>query len=326
MMFRRTLTSAAVILTLGVGTAAVAADDLQQAGQSAENAIEQTGEAIESGARSLTNTEERARTQARSGSQAGQSGQTGEQTAASGTDQERTQIKVDQAPAEAQVTQPAPDVTVIDPEPRVKVDTKKPQVSINQPKPEVEVDQATPQVEVNKAGQPDVTIKETSPAQPMQTGQNQDQSQRDPAQKMDETAQDRSQDQMNQGQTQDRAAQSQMSQDQQAQPQGQAIAGRELIGKEVIGQTGEQVGEVTDVIVNDSGMQKVIIERGGFLGMGEKEVAVDMEKLSISPDGITLNMTDQQLSQMPDYEDQGIVNPDTMEARPVAPEGAQPNQ
>lgn len=308
MMLHRTLTSAAVILTLGVGSAAMAADNHSQSGQAAQNQAQ-------------TQAQKQAQNQGQS------QAQNREQTAA-GADQDRTRVTVDQAPAEAQVTQPAPDVTVVDPEPRVKVETQKPQVSVNQPEPEVEVDQAKPDVDINRTGQPDVTIKETSPARSVQTGQNTDTQTRDDQMRKDQALdQNRSDTDSSIDRQQMQTSQGQGVQNQQGQGmQGQAIAGRELIGKEVMGQNGEAIGEVSDVIVSDAGLQQVIIERGGFLGMGEKQVAVDMDKLSVSPDGISLDMTDQQLSQMPDYEDQGAVNPDTIEARPVVPEADQQTQ
>lgn len=49
-----------------------------------------------------------------------------------------------------------------------------------------------------------------------------------------------------------------------------------LIGKTVYGTNNEKIGEVDDVILDGSGQAKqLVVGSGGFLGIGEKMVAVD---------------------------------------------------
>ena len=57
-------------------------------------------------------------------------------------------------------------------------------------------------------------------------------------------------------------------------------AAETLLGKPVQSATGEKLGRVVDVIVDRSGMvQAVIIDFGGFLGVGTRKIAVDWHVL-----------------------------------------------
>ena len=54
----------------------------------------------------------------------------------------------------------------------------------------------------------------------------------------------------------------------------------ELIGSAVYDEAGERIGTVDDVIVDDSGaVSSVIVGVGGFLGIGERNVAVPLKTL-----------------------------------------------
>ncbi|MCO5732769.1 PRC-barrel domain-containing protein [Rhizobium sp. SSA_523] len=58
----------------------------------------------------------------------------------------------------------------------------------------------------------------------------------------------------------------------------------DLEGKAVYGADGENIGEINDVLVSQDGsVNAVIIGVGGFLGIGEKDVAVQMSALQLGP-------------------------------------------
>ncbi|MCY1665113.1 PRC-barrel domain-containing protein [Rhizobium sp. SL86] len=58
----------------------------------------------------------------------------------------------------------------------------------------------------------------------------------------------------------------------------------DLEGKTVYGSEGENIGEINDVLVSQDGsVNAVIIGVGGFLGIGEKDVAVQMSALQLGP-------------------------------------------
>ena len=63
------------------------------------------------------------------------------------------------------------------------------------------------------------------------------------------------------------------------------IRSEDLVGTTVYGAGDENVGEIGDVILTQDGkVDAVIIDVGGFLGMGEKEVAVGMDNLTFLTD------------------------------------------
>lgn len=85
------------------------------------------------------------------------------------------------------------------------------------------------------------------------------------------------------------------------------LAASKLVGATVYNTTNETVGEISDVIISPNGtVTAVLIGVGGFLGMGEKTIAVpyaalkaargDNNALKISIDG-----TKESLKAMPDY-------------------------
>ena len=59
----------------------------------------------------------------------------------------------------------------------------------------------------------------------------------------------------------------------------------DLQGKTVYSSDGSNIGEINDILVSRNGsVNAVIIGVGGFLGMGEKNVAVNISALQIGPD------------------------------------------
>ncbi|WP_442582254.1 PRC-barrel domain-containing protein [Mesorhizobium sp. ASY16-5R] len=63
------------------------------------------------------------------------------------------------------------------------------------------------------------------------------------------------------------------------------IRAEELVGTTVYGANDANLGEIGDVVLTQDGkVDAVIIDVGGFLGIGEKEVAVGMDKLAFMTD------------------------------------------
>ncbi|ANN58741.1 photosystem reaction center subunit H [Mesorhizobium loti NZP2037] len=86
------------------------------------------------------------------------------------------------------------------------------------------------------------------------------------------------------------------------------IRTQELVGTTVYGANDANVGEIGDVVLTKDGkVDAVIVDVGGFLGMGEKEVAVGMNKLSFMADKngkkyLYTNFTKAQLKAQPAYD------------------------
>ena len=58
-------------------------------------------------------------------------------------------------------------------------------------------------------------------------------------------------------------------------------AKKQILGKTVYNDAGEKIGEVNDLIVApNKQVSYAIVEVGGFIGMGERDVAVPMSKLT----------------------------------------------
>lgn len=80
----------------------------------------------------------------------------------------------------------------------------------------------------------------------------------------------------------------------------------ELIGSRVVNQSGEKVGELTDIVINQQDQAVIgVISVGGFLGLGEKQVAVPFEQLQPGEDETVLmsTATEDELKEMPAYEE-----------------------
>jgi predicted outer membrane protein/sporulation protein YlmC with PRC-barrel domain len=88
----------------------------------------------------------------------------------------------------------------------------------------------------------------------------------------------------------------------------QDLSAEDLIGTAVVGTNEENIGEVGDVIFAQSGeIEAVVIDVGGFLGIGEKPVAVQFDALNVQKDtngGVQLmiNASQEQLEGAPSYE------------------------
>ncbi|GLR78447.1 PRC-barrel domain-containing protein [Azospirillum oryzae] len=72
---------------------------------------------------------------------------------------------------------------------------------------------------------------------------------------------------------------------------GQLASADELIGKNVYGRDNNKIGEIEDVILDASGKAKqLVISSGGFLGIGEKQVAVDYSAANWDSQNNRLNL------------------------------------
>jgi sporulation protein YlmC with PRC-barrel domain len=67
-------------------------------------------------------------------------------------------------------------------------------------------------------------------------------------------------------------------------------AKKQILGKDVYNESGEKIGEINDLIVAPNrSVSYAIVGVGGFLGMGDHEVAVPVSKLKQQMGKIVLN-------------------------------------
>ena len=101
-----------------------------------------------------------------------------------------------------------------------------------------------------------------------------------------------------------------------------------LIGASVYNSADESLGDINDVVFSEDGSIKaVVIGVGGFLGIGEKSVAVDFKSLSKSTDAsgndkFVINATKEELDAAPAFVT--LVEKKRMEAAPPAADTTAP--
>ncbi|MEP3435979.1 MAG: PRC-barrel domain-containing protein [Hoeflea sp.] len=88
------------------------------------------------------------------------------------------------------------------------------------------------------------------------------------------------------------------------------LSADDLIGRTVYGANDENIGEVGDVLLTaDNRVEGFVLDVGGFLGMGEKEIAVSPENLNIMADAngdltIFTPFSEEQLKQQTEYSEE----------------------
>jgi sporulation protein YlmC with PRC-barrel domain len=105
-----------------------------------------------------------------------------------------------------------------------------------------------------------------------------------------------------------------------------SILASTLIGSTVYTPADEVVGDINDVILAlDGKIQGVVIGVGGFLGLGEKDVAVKLEEITVQPEDanktnvrLILNSTKKDLEAAPEFKSVAAQNRE-MNANSTAP-------
>lgn len=88
-----------------------------------------------------------------------------------------------------------------------------------------------------------------------------------------------------------------------ANPFGEMTA-NDLIGQKVVNKNGDKVGKIDDIVLNSNDQAVLaVISVGGFLGIGDKLVAVPFDQLQLDKDKAILmsSATAEQLKTMPEY-------------------------
>jgi len=242
--------------------------------------------------------------------------------------QPQPQVTVKQGAPDIMVRQPAPTVTIDIPQPEITVRMPKPDVNVAIAQPQVEVNQPKPRVEVVQSAQPEVQVEPTQPkatvqqsatTQPnvtTQEAQAQPQVHYERAEPKVVINQPQGQPQIHVEQLEESARTGEKASQQANVPTTGGIpAGKEQVGKSIVvsqllklkvkNATGEELGTVERVVSNTADSKRyVIIGHGGFLGLGEKQVAVPIEDVSVKDGEVVLrrNITDDQIRAMPSWD------------------------
>mgnify|MGYP003639112512 FL=1 len=84
---------------------------------------------------------------------------------------------------------------------------------------------------------------------------------------------------------------------------GYVLSANELIGQDVLDAKDDKIAEIDDLLVAKDGKTVLaILSVGGFVGIGDKLVAVPYEKLTIGANRVTLaGSTEKSLEAMPEF-------------------------
>jgi len=83
-----------------------------------------------------------------------------------------------------------------------------------------------------------------------------------------------------------------------------------MLGQEVFGPDNQSIGEISDLVLEEDGQTRAgIVDVGGFLGVGEKKVAIPFDQIQVTKEGdeprLTVAMTREQLEQATAWEQPG---------------------
>ena len=101
-----------------------------------------------------------------------------------------------------------------------------------------------------------------------------------------------------------------------------------VLGKKVRGAAGEDMGRVVDLLMDrDAQIQAVVIDFGGFLGVGSRKIAIDWRLVRFRPEEreapLALSLGKAEVQAAPEYKD--TAQPPVMVGQPPPPEDPPPN-
>lgn len=78
----------------------------------------------------------------------------------------------------------------------------------------------------------------------------------------------------------------------------------EIDDMDIYSATGEEVGEVEDLLMDEQGqIVALTADVGGFLGVGAREVMLRLDQVTLEDDRLVVQMTEEQLEQLPEWQD-----------------------
>jgi predicted outer membrane protein len=229
-------------------------------------------------------------------------------------------VNVAMAQPQVQVNQPQPQVQVVQPQrqPEVNVERAQPQVTVQQSgreanvqmqraegQPTVRYERAEPRVVVNEAkGQPTVRVERMGEGEQGGAQQQAAARQQPGAQRQAEARQEP------QSRTAAAPAQAPAETTGAISRDAQQITVSRLNSMNLYNARNEQLGDVERVIQGQDGKTYIVIGHGGFLGLGEKKVALPLERVALRGDRLIIQgLSDDQIKAMPAW------NADARDAR-----------
>ena len=225
-------------------------------------------------------------------------------------------VSVAQGDADVQVEQPQPVVRFVRPEPQIRIMEAEPQIEVQQAEAQVDInrtteaevliEQADAEVTIEEAGEADVTV-ETAEAEVnvLEAGDADIQVEQAEAEiDIQETGET---DVM---MTNVATAQEELFiEDEATRLQGYSMfddtAVNDLVGMDVLAADGEDIGEIDNIGLMGDRLV-AIVGVGGFLGLGEHDVALPLERFTMTEEGAMVNMSAAVLEGMDEYDENTV--------------------
>lgn len=243
--------------------------------------------------------------------------------------QQKPQVSVQMDNPNVNVQQAQPEVQFDQPEPRVIVQKQEPEVQVEQQRATVQVERSEPEVRLQQA-EPEVAVRQQEPEVQIQQGEpqvNVEQQQADVNVQQQEPRVNIEQQARQSGETGGEEAPPQGTAADQGtlqvgrasertdtgQREGAALdtnnplfsmSSEELIGTNVHGATGDQIGDIEHVLLGQDNQVYGVVSVGGFLGIGDHDVALPIGQFQQQGDRLVLSSeTEDSLKSMPDYDE-----------------------
>ena len=243
-------------------------------------------------------------------------------------DMPRPTISIDQPQPEIIVRMPDPDVNVSTPEPEIAVSQAQPEVNVQQGEPEIAVNEPT--VDVEERDEANVNIEQGQPVVTQEGGSSEAQvnieesqprvsyEQAEPNIEFSETEEPNVQysqsgepdvqfEEMDETttaslQNDDQFASLRAGEETIEAGEPTTVTAADVIGRDVVNGADEDLGEVERLVFVNERIYAVLSE-GGFLGLGEREVALPLDAMSMRGDELLLRgMTEEDIEALPEFD------------------------
>jgi sporulation protein YlmC with PRC-barrel domain len=110
-------------------------------------------------------------------------------------------------------------------------------------------------------------------------------------------------------------------------PEGAVARANAMIGTSVRGSSGEKIGTIDDLLLgSDSKVNYAVVSVGGFLGIGDRLVAVPMGELQTAADHMVMpSATKESVSKMPKFDRSAVYYPGYVKEVPRTSPPASPS-
>ncbi len=212
------------------------------------------------------------------------------------------QVDLEQPEPVVRFERPEPKIVVEESEPNIQVTAAEPKVNVDETeRAKIDVEQAEAEVDINQGDEANVQVSDAEPKVNVTDGAEADVNvqQAEAEVRVEDFNADA------EGNIEAEADRERYREAAMANPIFERTAG-DLLGRNVLTESGEDVGEIDFIGVRGDTVV-AIVGVGGFLGMGENEVAIPVNQMRIDQETIVLpRLSEERLEQMPEYNESAV--------------------